>query len=178
MEKSKLPDLEEKFCLVYACGPSPYNGNAQKTYDLVFNNNSGMLYDPDMVDEQAKRDVDVAIMARQLMLRDDIRERIDQLQSESLVDAATLKPRLTALLLKIADECSTLTVTDKFDRPMSPAALRSVSVNAASKLIDMYGIKEDIAHKVMLEDANGDGITFNVIVPEASKENGIEDVVE
>ena len=61
---------------------------------------------------------------------------------------------------------------------MSPAALRSVAVNAISKLTDMYGIKEDIAHKVMLEGADGDGITFNLIVPEASKENGIDKVIE
>ena len=62
-------------------------------------------------------------------------------------------------------------VEDRFGKLMSPAALRSVAVNAISKLTDMYGIKEDIAHKVMLEGADGDGITFNLIVPEQNKEN-------
>lgn len=47
MNNSKLTNLEEKFCLVYACGPSPYNGNAKKTYDLVFKGVTGQLYDPD-----------------------------------------------------------------------------------------------------------------------------------
>ena len=42
----------------------------------------------------------------------------------------------------------------------------------------MYGIKEDIAHKVMLEGADGDGITFNLIVPEVNKDNGIDKVIE
>lgn len=178
MEKSKLTDLEEKFCLVYACGPSPYNGNAQKTFDLVFNNNTGLLFDPDEVESNARKDVEVAIQVRQLMLRDDIRERISQIQNDNLVDAATLKPRLTSMLLKIADECSTLMVCDKFGVTLPPAALRAVSVNAASKLIDMYGIKEDIAHKVMLEGADGDGITFNLIVPEINKDNSVDKVIE
>ncbi|MBD5323837.1 MAG: hypothetical protein HDS02_03255 [Bacteroides sp.] len=180
MENIKLTDQEEKFCLVFACGPSPYNGNARKTFDLVFNGNTGMLFDPSKngIEEHTKKEVDVAIAVRQLVLRDDIRDRIDQLKSETLVDATTLRPRLTETLLKIADECSTLMVVDRWGNTQSPAALRSVAVNAISKLTDMYGIKEDIAHKVMLEGADGDGITFNLIVPEANKENGIDKVIE
>lgn len=176
MKNSKLTNLEEKFCLVFACGPSPYNGNAKKTYDLVFNGSTGRLVDPS--DNQIKRDVDVTLAARELMLRDDIRDRIDQIQSESVVNAATLRPRLTETLLKIADECSTLICEDKFGKLLSPAALRSVAVNAIGKLTDMYGIKEDIAHKVMLEGADGDGITFNLIVPDSNKENKINEVIE
>lgn len=180
MENIKLTDQEEKFCLVYACGPSPYNGNARKTFDLVFNGNTGALFDPskDGVEEHTKNEVEVAIAVRQLITRDDIRDRIDQLRSETLVDATTLRPRLTETLLKIADECSTLMVVDRWGNTQSPAALRSVAVNAISKLTDMYGIKEDIAHKVMLEGADGDGITFNLIVPEANKDNGIDKVIE
>ncbi len=180
METTKLTNLEEKFCLVFACGPSPYNGNARKTYDLVFNGSTGLLYDPskDGIDEHTRKEVETSIAVRELMMRDDIKDRIDQLKSENMVNAATLRPRLTETLLKIADECSTLHVTDRWGNTMSPAALRSVAVNAISKLTDMYGIKEDIAHKVMLEGADGDGITFNLIVPEANKENGIDKVIE
>lgn len=180
MEDKKLTDLEEKFCLVYACGPSPYNGNARKTFDLVFNGNTGLLFDPskERVEEHTRKEVSVAIAVRQLMLRDDIRDRIEQIQGEGLVNATVLRPRLTETLLKIIDECSTLHVTDRWGNTMSPAALRSVAVNAISKLTDMYGIKEDIAHKVMLEGADGDGITFNLIVPEPKKDNGIEKVIE
>ena len=69
-------------------------------------------------------------------------------------------------------------VVDRWGNTQSPAALRSVAVNAISKLTDMYGIKEDIAHKVMLEGADGDGITFNLIVPEVNKDNGIDKVIE
>ena len=180
MENRKLTDLEEKFCLVYTCGPSPYNGNARKTYDLVFNGATGMLFDPSEngIEEHTHNEVSVSLAVRDLMVRDDIRERIDQLQSENVISAATLRPRLTETLLKISDECSTLMVTDRWGNTMSPAALRSVAVNAIGKLTDMYGIKEDIAHKVMLEGADGDGITFNLIVPETSKENNIDKLIE
>lgn len=177
MNNSKLSNLEEKFCLVYACGPAPYNGNAAKTYSLVFKGASGRLKNPD-ADAQAKEDVDVSLLARELMLRDDIRDRIDQIQSESMVNATTLRPRLTEALLKIADECSTLECENRFGEKLSPAALRSVAVSAISKLTDMYGIKEDIAHKVMLEGADGDGITFNLIMPETSKENELGAVIQ
>ena len=67
---------------------------------------------------------------------------------------------------------------DKFGMKVSPAALRSVAVNAISKLTDMYGIKEDIAHKVMLEGADGDGITFNLIVPQSKPDNEFGNVID
>lgn len=177
MDKVKLTDLEEKFCLIYANGPSPYNGNAKRTYDLVFKNvkrpyMAGEYY------ELVEDDVDEAILARQLVMRDDIKARIEQIQNESIINAATLRPRLTETLLKIADECSTLVCEDKFGMKVSPAALRSVAVNAISKLTDMYGIKEDIAHKVMLEGADGDGITFNLIVPQSKPENEFGNIVD
>lgn len=123
-------------------------------------------------------DVDDEMLARQLMMRDEIKDRIERIQSENIVNAATLRPRLTETLLKIADECSTLVCEDKFGMKVSPAALRSVAVNAISKLTDMYGIKEDIAHKVMLEGADGDGITFNLIVPQSKPDNEFGNVID
>ncbi len=57
MDNNKLTDLEEKFCLVYACGPSPYNGNAKMTYDLVVNVETGLLYDPTAIEEKAHKQV-------------------------------------------------------------------------------------------------------------------------
>lgn len=176
MNNSKLTDPEEKFCLVYACGPSPYNGNPQKTYDLVFNNCTG-TGDPNE-DNRIIADVDNTLAARELMLREEIKERIDQIRSENTVNASVLTPRLTSILLKIIDECSTLTVFDRWGNKVSPAALRSVAVNATSKLMDMYGIKEDIAHKLIVEGADGDGITFNLVMPESNKDNELDKIVE
>ena len=124
-----LTDKEEKFCLVYASGPAPFRGNAQKCYALVYNGNSGMY---GAEDEQNVHD---ALNGRQLMMREDIKARIDELSSYEIVNASTLRPRLT-------------------------------ETNAVSKLIEMYGIKEDIAHKIAIENSDGSGITFNVIMPE------------
>lgn len=87
-----------------------------------------------------------------------------------------MRPRLTEMLLKIADECSTSVFQDRWGVDMSPAALRSVAVNALSKVADMYGIKEDIAHKVMLEGADGEGITFNLIMPDNNKDNELSEI--
>lgn len=179
MDKSKLTDLEEKFCMVYACGPSPFNGNAKKTYALVFKGETGMLtgVPADAGDNVVSSEIDTALCAHQLMARDEIRNRIDEIQSQSIVNASTLRPRLTETLLKIADECSTMRCRDRFGIELSPAALRSVAVNAIGKLTDMYGIKEDIAHKVTLENAGGDGITFNLVMPEPSKENQVSELL-
>lgn len=156
----KLNDKEEKFCLVYASGPAPFRGNAQKCYSLIFAKSSGM-YGADQ-----EETVELALKARELMMREDIKVRIDELSSLEIVNASTLRPRLTETLLKIADECSELVCQDKFGRKISPAALRSVAVNAIGKLAEMYGIKEDIAHRIAIDGGDGNGITFNVIVPE------------
>ena len=155
-----LNEKEEKFCLIYASGPAPFRGNAQKCYGLVFQGKSGKYgeYEPESVD--------TALEARKLLMRDDIKTRIDELSSLEIVNASTLRPRLTEALLKIIDECSTLTCVDKFERLVSPAALRAVAVNAINKLTEMYGIKEDIAHEIAIKSDGGAGITFNVIVPE------------
>lgn len=176
MDSNKLTPDEEKFCLIFTCGPSPYNGNAARTYELVFHKRTG-IEDPNE-DNRILADVDNTLAARELMQREDIKERIDQLKTENMVNASSLTPRLTSALLRIVDECSILTVVDRWGKKVSPAALRSVAVNAAGKLMDMYGIKEDIAHKVVLEGAGKDGITFNLIMPEADKENELGTIVD
>lgn len=180
MNNNKLTNIEEKFCLVYACGPSPYHGNAKKTFELVYKARTGQFFNPNEEEREVEilDEVESSIEVHQLMNREDIKNRIAQLQSENVVNATSLRPRLTEALLKIVDECSTLHVEDRFGKTVSPAALRSVAVNAIGRLTDMYGIKEDIAHKVMLEGADGDGITFNLVLPQQNKENELSDIIE
>lgn len=171
MSEKELTKEEERFCLIFVCGPSPYNGNAAKTYEFVF---------------QQRRDIQMlgvgafevasALAAHELMKRPEIKERIAQLKNETKIDATTLAPRITSALLKIMDECSTSQVMNRFGETISPAAMRSVAVNAASKLMELHGIKEDIAHKVVLE-SEGDGITFNLIMPDSSKDNELSDFI-
>lgn len=155
---SGLTEKEEKFCLIYAQGPAPYNGNKVRCWQLVFNETTNLL--------RGKEEVEVAMKAQDLLNRKDIQAFIEKINAANIVNASTLRPRLTQTLLKIADECSTLQPVDRWGVKISPAALRSVAVNAVSKLTDMYGIKEDIAHKISLEGADGEGITFNLIAPQ------------
>lgn len=155
---TNLSEQEQKFCLIYTNGPAPYVGNEVRCWQLVFNDST---YEP-----TGEEEIEVSLKAHEFMGRDDVKEYIDKLSALNVVNATTLRPRLTQTLLKIADECATATFEDKFGTPISPAALRSVSVNAIKTLTDMYGIKEDIAHKVMLEGSDGEGITFNLIAPQ------------
>lgn len=162
MNKTKnltgLTDQEQKFCMIYTNGPAPYNGNATRCYQLVFN---------DSVDPpKGVEEVEVALKAHNFIEREDVSAFIDKLNALSIINATTLRPRLTQTLLKIMDECATAQFEDKWGTKLSPAALRAVAVNAAAKLTEMYGIKEDIAHKISLESAGGEGITFNLIAPQ------------
>lgn len=158
MENTTLNETEQKFCLLYACGPAPYNGNDVRCYQLVFNDST----EPPV----GRQEIEIALKAHDFMERDDVKAYLDKLNALSIVNATTLRPRLTQTLLKIMDECSVAQFEDKWGTPLSPAALRAVAVNAADKLTQMYGIKEDIAHKISLEGADGEGITFNLIAPQ------------
>lgn len=158
MDKIKLTEKEQKFCLIYTAGPAPYVGNEVRCYQLVFNESTEM--------PSKECEIEVSLKAHDLMVRDEIKEYIDSLNALNIVNATSLRPRLTQTLLKIADECAEANFFDKFGTPLSPAAIRAVSVNAIKTLTDMYGIKEDIAHKVMLEGSDGEGITFNLIAPQ------------
>lgn len=156
--ETTLNDKEQKFCLIYTNGPAPYNGNEVRCYHLVFNENTKAPAE--------QLEIEVALKANELMMRPEIKEYIESLQALSVVNATTLRPRLTQTLLKISDECSTATFQDKWGTDLSPAALRSVAVNAIKTLADIYGIKEDVAHKISLEGTDGEGITFNLIAPQ------------
>lgn len=167
MSKATLSELDKKFCLIYTSGPAPYAGNDIRAFQLVYNDSTST---PDKWDE-----VEIALQVRELMAREDIQKYIEELNAINVVNATTLRPRLTQTLLKIMDECSEAQFKDKWGVALSPAALRAVAVNAASKLTEMYGIKEDIAHKIQLEGADGDGITFNLIAPQPAPK--IEDTL-
>ena len=68
------------------------------------------------------------------------------------------------------DECAIIKVKDRYGKDIPAASMRAVSVNAAKELNSMYGIKEDIAHKISIDGTEGSGITFNINVPTPNKE--------
>lgn len=156
--QTQLSEKEKNFCLLYVNAPAPYAGNAEKCFKAIFESPTKMV--------SSDMSANYSISASELMQNPDIKEYIEKLQELNVVNAATLRPRLTQTLLKIVDECSDSSFEDKFGNPISPAAMRSVSVSAIKELNDMYGIKEDIAHTVKLEGENGAGVVFNVIVPD------------
>lgn len=160
-----LTPEEAKFCLLYVNAPAPLGGNERRCYQAIYK-------------EHEYNEVEAALSARELMLKEPVRKRIEELQELNVINATTLRPRLTQTLLKVAEECAEAEYQDRFGNPLSPAALRSVSVNAIRTLSEMYGIKEDIAHKVSIEGADGSGVTINVIAPAKSdKSSEIEELM-
>ena len=161
MKKTNLNDKEKKYCLIYTNGPAPYNGNAIRCWNLVFNEDTRAPFGQD--------EIEISLRANEFMEREDVKKYIESLNAASVINSETLRPRITQTLLKVMDECSTAVYEDRWGVKISPAALRSVAVNAASKLTDMYGIKEDIAHKISIDGGDGNGITFNLITPQPTK---------
>lgn len=150
-----LTDDEANFCLLYVDAPAPLSGNATECYIKAFG------LDTDII-SKAK----ASHQARKLLERDVVKERINDLERVNLLDNATLKHRVTTTMLKIMDECSEAEYEDRFGTKISPAALRSVSVSAAKLVADVNGIKEDTIQKIQIGSEDGEGVTFNLIVPE------------
>jgi hypothetical protein len=156
MNTELLSKNDELFCDLYVNGERPYVGDAHECYKAVFK-------------ELSKTGLEVI----HYMARQEIKERIEELQEQNVVDTVALKKFLTRNLIGIVKEASTGSYLDRHGREISPAAMRSVAVNASKALMDMYPIKEAQVSKVNIEGGGEGGITFNVIVPEtpAKKED-------
>lgn len=151
-----LTDEEAKFCLLYVNAAAPYTGNARKCYQAAFS---------------VESDDEAAFEAKKLMQKEAVQKRIKELNTVSFHSAEFIKPQTTETLLKIMHECADDTYADKDGVEQSPAALRAVAVHAAKELNSMYGIKEEIAHKVKIESDGQTGMVFNVIMPEQKDNN-------
>ena len=162
MDSQFLTENEARFCLLYTNGAAPLSGNARLCYQRLFPGTS---------------DEDAAFLAKEMLNKKEVKERIAKLNEVSLHSAEYIRPQTTETLLKIMHECTNSEYSDKDGIPLSPAALRAVSVNAARELNSMYGIKEEIAQKVKIETDGQNGIVFNVIAPatKAGKEDDNED---
>lgn len=146
-----LSQKEKDFCELFIFGCDPYTGNARKCYEELFN--VGSL--------TSLKD------AQELMAREDVNEYLTQLRIIANHNNADMKARLTEKLLHIIDETSTAQYTDRRGTVLSPAPLRSVAVQAAKALMELYPVR--VAQESKLELTGGDGntgITFNVIVPQ------------
>lgn len=155
-EKYILTDEEAKFCLLFVNASAPLNGNAMKCYQALH---------PEV------DDVEATTMAKTMLRKPAVKERLQELNEVNLHNADFLRPQITETLLKIMGECAEASYYDEEGNPQSPAALRAVSVHAAKELNSMYGIKEAIAHKVSVDAGGSEGVTFNIIMPEKKEQN-------
>lgn len=161
-----LTDEEAKFCLLYVNAPAPYAGNATECYIKVFGCENDTI-------SLAKASYE----AKLLLDKESVKQRIEELEKVNLYDTATLKHRITTTMLKIMDECSdeTKTYKNRFGEVLSVAPFRSVAVSAAKMVAEVNGVKEDTVQKIQIGNENGEGITFNLIVPNKKEDDKLND---
>lgn len=155
---NKLTEQEVLFCELFAHGEAPFGGNAAKCYQEVFNDTT----------QSVKRH------ATRLLARPDIQEYLKSLDELTYEEAKYMKVFLRENLMSIIEECSVAEYRDRRGTLLSPAALRSVAVNASKALMDLYPVKEAHTSKLSIEGAGEGGITFNVIMPEQTKSDNTD----
>lgn len=149
----QLTDQEILFCELYANGEAPFAGDAAKCYKHVYNDTSA----------RAKSH------ATRMLARPEIQDYLKSLDELSFEEVRYMKTFLRENLLNIVKECSTAEYRDRKGTLLSPAALRSVAVNASKALMDLYPVKEAHVSKLSIDGGGEGGITFNVIMPEQAK---------
>lgn len=147
---NKLSAQEQLFCELFANGEAPFGGNAARCYQEVFNDTSNL----------AKS------RATRLLARPDIQDFLKSLDELSYEEAKYMKRFLSANLQSIVQECAKAEFRDRKGIMLSPAALRSVAVNASKALMELYPVKEAHVSKINIDGAGEGGITFNVIMPD------------
>ena len=151
---TNLTDQEILFCDLFAHGEAPFGGNAARCYQEVFNDTS-------------KR---TKSRATRLLARPEIQEYLKSLDELTYEEAKYMKTFLRENLISIIEECSTAELRDRKGVIQSPAAMRSIAVNAVKALMELYPVKAAQENKLKIEGSGEGGITFNVIMPEQPKQ--------
>ena len=151
---TNLTDQEILFCDLFAHGEAPFGGNAARCYQEVFNDTS-------------KR---TKSRASRLLARPEIQEYLKSLDELTYEEAKYMKTFLRENLISIIEECSTAELRDRKGVIQSPAAMRSIAVNAVKVLAELYPVKAAQESKLKIEGSGEGGITFNVIMPEQPKQ--------
>jgi len=157
MAETQLSDKDKLFCELYINGCAPYTGNAAKCYSEVYKSNKKS----DKLDKQR---------GKEILSRKEIQSYLEQLESMTYEETKAMKHFITENLIHIIEETSYATYKDRRGNAVSPAALRSVAVNASKALMDLYPIKASSTNLANKENGGARGITFNVIVPDRIKE--------
>ena len=151
---TNLTDQEILFCDLFAHGEAPFGGNAARCYQEVFNDTS-------------KR---TKSRAARLLARPEIQEYLKSLDELTYEEAKYMKTFLRENLISIIEECSTAELRDRKGVIQSPAAMRSIAVNAVKALMELYPVKAAQENKLKIVGSGEGGITFNVIMPEQPKQ--------
>lgn len=151
---TNLTDQEILFCDLFAHGEAPFGGNAARCYQEVFNDTS-------------KR---TKSRAAHLLARPEIQEYLKSLDELTYEEAKYMKTFLRENLISIIEECSTAELRDRKGVIQSPAAMRSIAVNAVKVLAELYPVKAAQESKLKIEGSGEGVITFNVIMPEQPKQ--------
>ena len=151
MGRCNLDENDELFCQLLVNGGAPYGGDPQKCYQEVYHNQGKLS----------------AIKAQELLKRDEIRDYIEQLESENAKETSQVKKFLSENLKSIIRETTTAEYTDRKGRKLSVAPLRSVAVSASKALMELYPVREAQVNKLNIEGNGEGGVVFNVIVPGA-----------
>lgn len=155
MEKSnQLTEQEKLFCDLYANGEAPFGGNASRCYQEIFNDKTRL----------AKS------RASRMLARPEIQEYLKSLDELSYEETKYIKVFLRENLTSIIQECASAECRDRKGTLLSPAALRSVAVNASKALMDLFPVKAAQENKLSIEGTGESGITFNIIMPEQPKQ--------
>lgn len=160
MDKKHIPPTlskkEKDFCELVTFGCDPYAGNPSLCYEEIFEDKGKVS----------------RIKAQELMERGDVKEYLQYLRTLANYEAIDVKTRLTEKLFHIIEETSTAIYTDRRGNVLSPAALRSVAVQASKALMEMYPVKVAQESKLELSGSNGDdGIVFNVVIGDQTQNN-------
>lgn len=156
MENNNTPltEQEQLFCNLFANGEAPFGGNAARCYSEVFNDKTKL----------AKS------RATRMLARPEIQEFLKSLDELPYEEAKYMKIFLRENLMSIIAECSRGEYRDRKGTLLSPAALRSVAVQASKAVMDLYPVKEAQVSKINIDSAGEGGITFNVIMPDQPKQ--------
>lgn len=150
---NRLTESEITFCELYINGLAPYAGNALKCYEDVFG-------------RKGRRTRTEAI---KLLSDERIQQYIEELETLNAFDNKRKKEFIARHLENIIEETSTAEYYDRKGTKLSPAALRSVCVQAMKLYSDLYPVKEAQVNKLSIDGGDG-GVTFNVIVPQQNND--------
>ncbi len=154
---ARLTEAEQDFCILLVEGGSGYAGNPEKCYMSTIGEKEKIAED----------DPFIGHYVRETLRREDIQGYINDLRAadDPDFDAENIRTYLKKKLIKIINECSEATYTDRRGTKLSPAPLRSVANNSIKTLIDLTPkLRKEIEDD---NDSQGTekGLVFNVVVP-------------